>query len=299
MPVPRSRVRDVCRADRQPYVIKRMPLSGGEHDPACESYESPYALSGLGSLMGSAIQLNAESGTAALKLDFSLSKTGSRATPVPGDGGSASVTADQKKLSLRGLVHYLWHEAELTVWTSRWAGKRHWWNVRWHLLEAARQMTVKGGLLSDILFVPEPFRADSKDAIEQRRSTALAATLPPKTGPRKLMVLVGEVKELAPTRSGQKLVIKHMPGFPLLIDDTLHRRLLARFEREFSLWNADPSSHLITVATFGLNPAGLTGICRGAQPYSGNVDFADSLVVASVAVPVLILKGKTTGRLRC
>ena len=118
-------------------------------------------------------------------------------------------------------------------------------------------MTVKGGLLSDILFVPEPFRVDNKDAIEQRRSTALAAALPPKTGPRKLMVLVGEAKELAPTRSGHKLVIKHMPGFPLLIDDTLHRRLLARFEREFSLWDADPSSHLIAVATFGLNPAGL------------------------------------------
>ncbi|MBS7708075.1 DUF1173 domain-containing protein [Chelatococcus asaccharovorans] len=239
------------------YVIKRMPLSGGEHDPTCESYESPYTLSGLGALMGSAIQLDAKNGTAALKLDFSLSKTGSRATPVPGDVGSAGVTADQKKLSLLGLLHYLWHEAELTVWTSRWARKRHWWNVRWHLLEAARQMTVKGGQLSDILFVPEPFRVDNKEAIEQRRSTALAAALPPKTGPRKLMVLVGEVKELAPARLGQKVVIKHLPGFPLLIDDTLHRRLLARFEREFSLWDADPSSHLIAVATFGLNPAGL------------------------------------------
>jgi len=239
------------------HVIKRMPLSGGEHDPSCESYESPYALSGLGVLMGSAIQLDAESGTAALRLDFSLSKTGSRAPPIAGDGGAAGVSADQKKLSLRGLLHYLWHEAELTVWTSRWAGKRHWWNVRWHLLEAAKQMTVKGGQLSDILFVPEPFRADNKDAIEQRRSVALAAALPPKTGPRRLMVLVGEVKELAPARSGQKVVIRHLPGFPLLIDDTLHRRLLARFEREFSLWGADPSSHLIAVATFGLNPAGL------------------------------------------
>lgn len=239
------------------YVIKRMPLSGGEHDPACESYESPYALSGLGSLMGSAIQLDAENGTAALKLDFSLSKTDSRATPVPGDVVFAGATVEQKKLSLRGLLHYLWHEAELTVWTSRWTGKRHWWNVRWHLLESARQMTVKGGQLSDILFVPEPFRVDNKEAIEQRRSTALAAALPPKTGPRKLMVLVGEVKELAPARLGQKVVIKHLPGFPLLIDDTLHRRLLARFEREFSLWDADPSSHLIAVATFGLNPAEL------------------------------------------
>jgi hypothetical protein len=239
------------------HLIKRMPLSGGGHDPSCDSYESPYELSGLGALMGSAIQLDAQSGMAALKLEFSLSKTGSRAAPVPRGQSSASVVGDPKRLSLRGLLHYLWHEAELTVWTSRWAGKRHWWNVRWHLREAARQMSVKGGPLADILFVPEPFRAENKEAIEQRRNAALAPALPPKTGPRKLLVLVGEVKEIAPARSGHKLIMKHLPGFPFMIDDVLHRRLQARFERELSLWGVDPASHLILVATFGLNAAWL------------------------------------------
>ncbi|MER8383834.1 DUF1173 domain-containing protein [Mesorhizobium sp. M1399] len=207
--------------------------------------------------MGSAIQLDAQSGMAALKLDFSLSKTGSRAASVPAGQSSASVTADPRRMSLRGLLHYLWHEAELTVWTSRWAGKRHWWNVRWHLLEAAGQMTVRGGPLADILFVPEPFRAENKEAIEHRRNGVLAPALPPKSGPRKLLVLVGEVKEIMPARSGQKLVIRHLPGFPFIIDDALHRRLRARFEKELSLWGADSSSHLMTIATFGLNPAGL------------------------------------------
>jgi hypothetical protein len=242
------------------YVIKRMPLSGGGHDPACGSYETPNELSGLGALMGSAIQVDAQSGMAALKLEFSLSKTGRRAAPVQAGEGAASVSGDPRKLSLRGLLHYLWHEAELTVWTSRWTGKRHWWTVRWHLLEAAKQMMAKGGLLSEVLFVPEPFRADNKETIEQRRNAALAPALPPKSGPRKLMVLVGEVKEFAPTRLGQKLVIKHLPGFPFMLDDVLHRRLQARFEREFSLWAADQASHLVAVATFGLNAAGLAVI---------------------------------------
>lgn len=239
------------------YVIKRMPLSGAAHDPACDSHESPYELSGLGALMGSAIQLDAQGGMVALKLEFSLSKTGSRAAPKPTGESAGSVTGDSRKLSLRGLLHYLWHEAELTVWTSRWAGKRHWWTVRWHVLEAARQMMVKGAPLSDILFVPEPFRAENKEAIEQRRNAALAPALPPKTGPRRLMVLVGEAKDLAPARSGHKLIIKHLPGFPFMVEDALYRRLRARFERELSLWGADTSSHLIAVATFGLNAAGL------------------------------------------
>ncbi|MER9851561.1 DUF1173 domain-containing protein, partial [Mesorhizobium sp. M0106] len=239
------------------HLIKRMPLSGGGHDPSCDSYESPYELSGLGALMGSAIQLDPQSGMAALKLDFSLSKTGSRAASAPAGESSASVTGDPRRMSLRGLLHYLWQEAELTVWTSRWAGKRHWWNVRWHLLEAAGQMTVRGGPLADILFVPEPFRAENRQAIEHRRNAALGMALPPKSGPRKLLVLVGEVKEIMPARSGRKLVVRHLPGFPFVIDDALHRRLQARFERELSLWGADSSSHLIVIATFGLNPAGL------------------------------------------
>jgi hypothetical protein len=118
-------------------------------------------------------------------------------------------------------------------------------------------MIVKGGQLSEILFVPEPFRSESKEAIEQRRAAALQYASPPKAGPRRLMVLVGEIKGFEPARAGQKLIIKHMPGFPFVVDEVLHRRLLSRFEREFSLHEVDDHSHLIAVATFGMNTAGL------------------------------------------
>ena len=45
------------------------------------------------------------------------------------------------------------------------------------------------------------------------------------------MVLVGEVKEFAPARSAQKLIIKHMPGFVFLLDDSLYRRMQVRLRR--------------------------------------------------------------------
>lgn len=239
------------------YIVKRMPMSGGGHDPACPSYEPPDELSGLGVLMGSAIQVDPESGIAALKVAFSLTKIGRRAAAHADANGGDTVAGDTKKLSLRSVLHYLWHQAELTAWTSRWAGKRHWWNIRWHLIEAAGQMTVKGGTLSDMLMVPEPFRAVDKAAIEQRRAAALAPALPPRSGPRKLMILLGEVKDFAPTRSGYRLIVKHLPDFPLLLDEGLYRRLQGRFENELSLWEADEVSHLMAIATFGLTPAGL------------------------------------------
>lgn len=242
------------------YIVKRMPLSGDGHDPSCPSYEPPDKLSGLGVLMGSAIQVDPESGVAALKLDFSLSKVGARSTPVADTDGLGRAAYGAPRLSLRGLLHYLWHEAELTVWNSRWAGKRHWWNIRWHLIETARQMTVKGNLLSDGLFVPEPFRSANKGPIERRRAAALRSAGPAKSGPRKLMILLGEVKEIAQARRGLKLIIKHMPGFAFLIDDRVHRRVQSRFQNELALWHADETSHLIAIATFGITPAGLAVI---------------------------------------
>jgi hypothetical protein len=264
----RERVRPLCLC-RQPgipmyvaamgdqHVIKRMPLSGGQHDPACDSYEPSVDLSGLGPLMGSAIRLDPDSGMAALRLEFSLTRTGSRAAPTLAVSESTSVKSEARRLSLRALLHLLWNEAGLTKWTSAWAGRRHWWNIRWHLLEAAKTMLVKGAPLSEVVLVPEPFRADNKEAIEQRRATALNVIQPQKTGPRKLMVLVGEVKEFQAGRGGHRLVVKHLPGFPFLLDDRSWARVQARFEAEFALWAANDASHLMAVVTFGLNAAGL------------------------------------------
>lgn len=282
------------------FLVKRMPLTGAEHDPACESFEPPYELSGLGGLMGSAIQLDPATGMAALKLEFSLTKRGSRASPVGINNGLAdSVGGEPRKVTLRALLHYLWHEAGMTKWTSAWTGKRHWWNLRWHLLEAAKHIMVKGAPLSEVLYIPEQFRSQNKQAIEQRRAEALAYALSPKSGPRPLMVLIGEVKKFAPARSGVNVVVKHMPGFPLIINEGLYRRLQARFDSEIALWSADEASHLIAVATFGLNAAGLAIIEEVAlMVVSGNWIPYDSAYEKKLLDALLGVREQSTKGLR-
>lgn len=242
------------------FVVKRMPLSGSDHDPQCQSYEPPYELSGLGPLIGGAIQLDPANGLAALKLDFSLSKRGAQKTTSGPTQNEGPVKNEVRKLSLRALLHYLWHQGGLTEWTAHWAGKRHWFQVRSHLLDAAATMTVKGGALSERLFVPENFRLDEKAGIEQRRALALADIRAPSGGPRKLMLLIGEVKEFASARIGQKIVIKHMPGFPLMIEEGAWRRLQSRYAAELELWQANDRFHLVVVATFGMTQAGLASV---------------------------------------
>jgi Protein of unknown function (DUF1173) len=66
------------------YFVKRMPNTGADQDPACESYAPPAELSGLGEVLGSAIQESVDNGTTVLKLAFSLTRLPGRA-PAKGD----------------------------------------------------------------------------------------------------------------------------------------------------------------------------------------------------------------------
>lgn len=244
------------------FYIKRMPNTGGDHDASCGSYEPPAELSGLGEVMGSAIVESADLGTTALKLDFSLKKIAGKTAPEQGEGGADSVRTDGNKLTLRGLLHYLWEEAGFQRWSPAMSNKRNWAVVRKYLLLAAEHKSTKGDSLSDILYVPEPFVLDRKDAIAQARSAHMArvAQTAGQTGPRKLMLLVGEVKAIAPSRYGHKLVVKHLADFAFMLNEDLHKRLNKRFETELSLWDAIDGVHLVVVATFGVNKAGVANV---------------------------------------
>ena len=236
-----------------------MPLTGPQHDPACDSYEPPGELSGRGQVAGSAIAEDAEDGITRLRLDFSLSKRGKRAAAAAEGTTAETARTDGSKLTLRGLLHYLWEEAELNCWSAGMAGKKLGPVVRYRLLVAAANKTAKGVALTKQLFIPETFSAERKAEIAGRRSGSLSP-LYGNGGRRPLMLLVGEVKEVAQARFGQKLVIKHLPDMPLMFPDDVHRRLSARFAAELELADAIPGAHLVAIATFGRGAAGIASV---------------------------------------
>lgn len=257
----------------QHFVLKRMPNTGGKHAPTCHSYELPPELSGLGEVKGAAIQEDIDAGTTTLRLDFSLSKTGTRAAPAPSGVIADTVRTDGSKLTLRGTLHYLWDEAGLNRWYPSHAGKRNWAGVRKHLLRAAAGKVSKGEPLGRSMYVPEPFSIDDAAAIAQRRIAHMAElTTTAKT--RRLMIAIGEVKELAESHYGYKIVAKHVPDFPFMLAEDVHRRLQKRFANELALWDSIEHSHLMFIATFGLSPTGVA-----------NVDAIAVMVVSSNWIP--------------
>lgn len=242
------------------YIVKRMPDSGVEHAADCDSYETPSELSGLGEVLGSAIQNNEKDGTTTLKFDFSLAKaSGNSITPGP-KSESSSVRTDGRRLTARGTLHYLYEEAKLNRWFPGMAGKRNWYVIYKHLLIAADGKESKGKPLGDMLYVPEPFSVDRKDEITMRRLAQITKIAAAPTGPRELMLLIAEAKEISEGRFGYKLIAKHLPDFPFLMDDELHRKMMKRFSLEMSMFRAIENSHLLVICTFGLGYNGVANL---------------------------------------
>lgn len=238
------------------YVVKRMPDSGGKHDPYCESYEFPAELSGRGQVVGSAIQEDVETHLTTLKFDFSLSKGASRAAPVASGIEKDSVTTDGKKLTLRGTLHYLWEQAGFHSWTPAMENKRNWYVIRKHLLEAAKNKEAKGAAFDSMLFIPETFRLEYKDDIAKRRIAALSQLTTETKSGQKLMLIIGEVKAIEPARYDYKMLIKHLPDMEIMLNADIHKRMNKRFQTELELWTANEKGHLIVVGTFGINKSG-------------------------------------------
>ncbi len=242
------------------FIVKRMPGTGSRHAPDCASYEPPLEVSGLGQVLGTAIKEDPATGETALRLGFSMSKLGGRTTmPAPGTP-SDSVASDGSKLSLRGLLHYLWDQAELTRWQPGFAGKRSWGTVRKHLLLAAENKVARGEALRSRLYIPEPFSIEQRGALNARRVAQWSHAVATPGKPQHLMLLIGEVKELVPARYGYKAVIKHVPDQAFALDEQLYRRLGRHFDSELALWASGDTVHMIVIATFGVSEAGIPTI---------------------------------------
>lgn len=239
------------------YIVKRMPDTGCRHACDCPSFEPPADLSGLGQVLGTAINEDPAIGQTSLRLGFSLTKLPGRSQMPPAGDESESVCTDGTKLSLRGLLHYLWDQAELTKWHPGFAGKRTWGTVRRQLLSASEDMFARGDSLRSRLYIPETFFLDQRDAINARRSAQWLQTLSAPGKPQSLMLLIGEIKEIVPARYGFKAVVKHVPDQAFALDHQLYRRLGRRFATELALWGACDHMHMVIIATFSVSEAGV------------------------------------------
>jgi hypothetical protein len=117
------------------------------------------------------------------------------------------------------VLHYLYERAGLNRWYPAMQGARNQGVLRKYLLAAAEEIRVKGERLADRLYVPEPWRAEAMEEIAARRRQKLAVLRDADADGRfKMALVVGELKASEPAPVGRRLMIKHMPDAPLLMD---------------------------------------------------------------------------------
>ena len=221
----------------QDFVIKRMPESGTEHAPTCPSYELPPNESGLGQLLGEAI-IERGADAVELRLDFPLTQCPGRGRAFRLPETPREVPVARKQLSLRGLLNYLWGQAGLKRWYPRMQGKRSYGVVRKFVLQACEEVETKGLRLAERVFIPEPFVLDHAAEIAKRHREALSLLLSANRQLEfKMMIAIGELKELNPTAMGYRLVLKHLPDCALFLERKAGERAKAIFERELLAWS--------------------------------------------------------------
>lgn len=243
------------------YAIKRMPNTGADHWPGCVSYEPPPANSGLGEVMGTAIVDDPNKGTTTLKLAFSLSKNSEGKAPPATDSESDSVKTDGSKLTMRGMLHYIWKESGLHRWQPDMPIRLTWPVIREKLLLAAGNKISKGKNVLEYLFIPEPWSVERKDEIANRRLGTFVKASTASKGVRRLMIAIAEVKSFGTARYGFQIQFKQADCVFMMNED-IHRRMNKRFAREIDIWNADTEKkvHLMAIATFSVGPTNIPSI---------------------------------------
>ena len=136
--------------------------------------------------------------------------------------------------------------------------------------------------LEPALFVPEPFSADRKSELEQRRMRAWATARRQPGKSTKLLIGVGEVKAIEPAGHGFKMQVRHLPGHPWYLEEDLYRKLSKRFAVELEHWQLAEAGdvRLIAITTFSVSLAGYANVeqlslmttDRNSLPFTGDAD---------------------------
>lgn len=146
------------------YHLAVWPEQGPIHDSSCIFFREDEA--GPETEITTQVKEN-EDGTREIRLSFTLDRSAISSSPRPQTTSHLSVEDHKlpEQASLRGLLHLLWAEANLTRWHPSW--ERDWGRARYELIQAANHLTIKGTPLSERLYIPRPFRESMKDDINR------------------------------------------------------------------------------------------------------------------------------------
>jgi hypothetical protein len=239
------------------YFVKRLPRDAGAHALQCERFEIPLSLSGKVASAGKSIIDNQKSEGVEIKLAVAL-QPGKRIAPATtGAPASNTVKAAPARLSLFGLLNFLWEEAGLCEWRPEFKGRRSWGVVSNRLNAALPGKTSKTFGYQHIAYIPAAFDPGHPDVNGRARLAKTHRAI----SDRHRMIFIGEFKELTQGKFGPILKLKHV-DCAITVADELKRRMLSRFKAEFALCDAHSRVRLIACCLVDFNKAGYPALAE-------------------------------------
>ncbi|WP_431261843.1 DUF1173 family protein [Roseateles chitinivorans] len=262
-------------ARHRQFVLKRMPGSGARHHPECPSYEPDERLSGLGELVGDAV-LEPNPGCFELRVNFPWTRVAGKGVPRGEAEETAEVMVARRRMSLRALMHFLFHTAGFDRWSPAMEGKRNQAVLHKYLMEAAEGMTVRGIGLAERLYVPEAFSEAGREEAARRRRAKLAV-LHPRDGQSPLALVIGEFKGCEASALGRRIWIKHAPDAPLLVASRTWERIERSFGALLEARHADTGQRVRVV---------MAALIRARREHTYEVDTASLMLASEHWIPL-------------
>ncbi|RZI59582.1 MAG: DUF1173 domain-containing protein [Rubrivivax sp.] len=262
-------------ARHRQFVLKRMPGSGARHHPDCPSYEPDEQLSGLGELVGDAV-LEPQPGCYDLRVNFPWTRVAGKGVPRGEAEEPAEVAVARRRMSLRALMHFLFHTAGFDRWSPAMEGKRNQAVLHKYLMEAAEGITVRGIGLAERLYVPEAFSEAGREEAARRRRAKLAV-LHPRDGQTPLALVIGEFKGCDASAVGRRIWIKHAPDAPLLVASRTWERIERGFGALLEARHADTGQRVRVI---------MAALIRARREHTYEVDTASLMLASEHWIPL-------------
>ncbi|MDU8545715.1 MULTISPECIES: DUF1173 family protein [Pseudomonas] len=217
------------------YHLARYAHTGQEHALDCGYYTPDPDKSGLSGYSKGVIEETSD-GDLRIKLTLSLRKQdpADAGEPRAERTGTQNARATKPAMTLLGLLHLLWTEAELNVWSPGMAGKRDTSLIHRRLALAANRITTHRLRLDDSLVVATVVSGGTQ---EKANAGKVASAI---RNNRRLLVIAPLAAYSLERAEGTPgfIAIKGFHGVPKLsYDAETWASVCRRFKRELSAWS--------------------------------------------------------------
>lgn len=240
-------------SDSDSFHLSRYPRKGANHCFDCIYHSQDPGMSGLGAYSTGVVE-ELKSGDLRIKLGLGLRKKDPVEDNLSGHetiSSSGSTKPSKPAMRLLGLMHLLWVESQLNIWSPGWEGKRDLSRVHYFLQDVASRVISNGMRLSQALLIATPVSGGKQEAANIEKVASAIRN-------KRRLVVIAPLASCNDERAECKsnfLSFRYTNGLPrITMDRDLWAHVKVSFKRELAAWKSGHKVVAIVQADMPVSP---------------------------------------------